>query len=55
MPKYKEEIFINALSKLKQRVIWKFEHSGEEGTLVGNILKVKWLPQYELLREYFTT
>ncbi|XP_045447432.1 UDP-glycosyltransferase UGT5-like [Melitaea cinxia] len=49
MPKYKEEIFINALSKLKQRVIWKFEHSAEEGTLVGNILKVKWLPQYELL------
>ncbi|XP_050347057.1 UDP-glycosyltransferase UGT5-like [Nymphalis io] len=50
LPKYKEQIFINALSKLKQRVIWKFEDSDEEGTLAGNILKVKWLPQYDLLR-----
>ncbi|XP_047530274.1 UDP-glycosyltransferase UGT5-like [Vanessa atalanta] len=50
MPKYKEEIFMNALSKLKQRVIWKYEDSAENGTLVGNILKVRWLPQYELLR-----
>ncbi|XP_052739545.1 uncharacterized protein LOC112058476 [Bicyclus anynana] len=50
MPKYKEQIFINALSKLKQRVIWKYEGSGEEGTYIGNILRVKWLPQYELLQ-----
>ncbi|VVC99840.1 unnamed protein product [Leptidea sinapis] len=50
MPKYKEEILVNALSKLKQRVIWKYEESGEEGTLTGNILRVRWLPQYELLQ-----
>ncbi|CAH2108578.1 unnamed protein product [Euphydryas editha] len=50
IPKYKEDIIINALSKLKQRVIWKFENSEEEGTLIGNILKVKWIPQYELLQ-----
>ncbi|XP_050668700.1 UDP-glycosyltransferase UGT5-like [Leptidea sinapis] len=50
MPKYKEEILVNALSKLKQRVIWKYEESGEEGTLSGNILRVRWLPQYELLQ-----
>uniref|UniRef100_A0A2H1VD70 UDP-glucuronosyltransferase n=1 Tax=Spodoptera frugiperda TaxID=7108 RepID=A0A2H1VD70_SPOFR len=50
IPKYKEEIIMNALSKLKQRVIWKYEDSDEEGTLTGNILKVKWLPQYELLQ-----
>ncbi|CAH0714625.1 unnamed protein product, partial [Brenthis ino] len=50
MPQYKQQIIINALSKLKQRVIWKFEESAEEGTLIGNILKVKWLPQYELLK-----
>ncbi|XP_072939187.1 UDP-glucosyltransferase 2-like [Epargyreus clarus] len=52
MPKYKEEMFINVLSKLKQRVIWKFEDSDEEGTIIGNgrILRVKWIPQYELLQ-----
>ncbi|XP_075974220.1 UDP-glucosyltransferase 2-like isoform X1 [Anticarsia gemmatalis] len=50
IPKYKEDIIINALSKIKQRVIWKYEDSDEEGTLSGNILKVKWIPQYELLQ-----
>ncbi|CAH2076950.1 unnamed protein product, partial [Iphiclides podalirius] len=50
IPKYKEAMIVNALSKLKQRVIWKYEDSGEEGTLTGNILRVKWLPQYELLQ-----
>ncbi|XP_014369343.2 UDP-glucosyltransferase 2-like isoform X3 [Papilio machaon] len=50
IPKYKEDMIVNALAKLKQRVIWKFEGSGEEGTLTGNILRVKWLPQYELLQ-----
>ncbi|XP_013149211.1 PREDICTED: UDP-glucuronosyltransferase 1-5-like [Papilio polytes] len=50
IPKYKEDIIVNALSKLKQRIIWKFEGSAEEGTLTGNILRVKWLPQYELLQ-----
>ncbi|KAJ8730592.1 hypothetical protein PYW08_002005 [Mythimna loreyi] len=50
IPKYKEDIIVNALSKLKQRVIWKYENSDEEGTLTGNILKVKWIPQYELLQ-----
>ncbi|XP_026732558.1 UDP-glucuronosyltransferase 2B1-like isoform X1 [Trichoplusia ni] len=50
IPKYKEDIIVSALSKLKQRVIWKYEDSGEEGTLTGNILKVRWIPQYELLQ-----
>ncbi|KPI92915.1 UDP-glucuronosyltransferase 1-9 [Papilio xuthus] len=50
IPKYKEDMIVNALGKLKQRIIWKFEGSGEEGTLTGNILRVKWLPQYELLQ-----
>ncbi|XP_046962642.1 UDP-glucosyltransferase 2-like [Vanessa cardui] len=50
LPKYKEQNFVNALSKLKQRVIWKYEDSDEEGSLAGNILRVKWLPQYDLLR-----
>ncbi|XP_061380260.1 UDP-glucosyltransferase 2-like isoform X2 [Danaus plexippus] len=50
IPKYKEEIIVNTLSKFKQRVIWKYEESEPEGTLVGNILKVRWLPQFELLQ-----
>nr|ASX93998.1 UDP-glycosyltransferase UGT46D1 [Zygaena filipendulae] len=50
LPKYREQLIINALSTLKQRVIWKYEDSDEEGTLIGNILRVKWLPQYELLQ-----
>ncbi|XP_034827103.1 UDP-glycosyltransferase UGT5-like [Maniola hyperantus] len=50
LPKYKEQIFINALSKLKQRVVWKYEGSDAEGTQFGNILRVKWLPQYELIQ-----
>lgn len=53
IPKYKEDIIMNALSKIKQRVIWKYENSDEEGTLIGNILKVKWIPQYDLLSEYW--
>lgn len=52
IPPYKEEMIVNALSKLKQRVIWKYEDSGDEGTLTGNILRVRWIPQYELLREF---
>ncbi|KAL0831553.1 hypothetical protein ABMA28_002344 [Loxostege sticticalis] len=50
IPEYKERMIMSALSRLKQRVIWKYEESGEEGTLEGNVLKVRWIPQYELLR-----
>ncbi|XP_059055471.1 UDP-glucosyltransferase 2-like [Achroia grisella] len=50
IPKHKEEMIIRVLSKFKQRVIWKYEDSEEEGTLVGNVLKVRWIPQYELLK-----
>ena len=53
MPQHKQQVIINALSKFKQRIIWKFEESEEQGTLIGNILKVKWLPQYELLSKLY--
>ncbi|XP_073949780.1 UDP-glucosyltransferase 2-like [Choristoneura fumiferana] len=49
IPKYREEIIVTALSKLKQRVIWKYEDSGEDGTIIGNIMRVRWIPQLELL------
>ncbi|XP_045514984.1 UDP-glycosyltransferase UGT5-like [Pieris brassicae] len=49
--KEKQDIFIRAFSKLKERVIWKYADSAEEGTLIAhNILRVKWLPQKELLK-----
>ncbi|KAJ2950199.1 hypothetical protein O0L34_g11559 [Tuta absoluta] len=50
LPAYKEEMIVNACAKMKQRVIWKYENSGDEGTLTGNILRVRWLPQMELLQ-----
>ncbi|CAG9785772.1 unnamed protein product [Diatraea saccharalis] len=50
IPEYKEQMIMNALSRLKQNVIWKYENSAEEGTRIGNILKVRWIPQYDLLR-----
>ncbi|XP_022123896.2 UDP-glycosyltransferase UGT5 [Pieris rapae] len=49
--KEKQDIFMRAFSKLKERVIWKYADSAEEGTLIShNILRVKWLPQNELLK-----
>ncbi|VVC99830.1 unnamed protein product, partial [Leptidea sinapis] len=47
----KQNILINVFSKLKQRIIWKYAESAEEGTLIGNnILRVKWIPQKDVLR-----
>ncbi|XP_045495180.1 UDP-glycosyltransferase UGT5-like [Colias croceus] len=49
--KYRQNIFLNSLSKLKERVLWKHADSADEGTPVGkNILRVRWLPQNELLQ-----
>lgn len=47
MPKKIVEIFLKAFSKLKQRVIWKYE----DETLVvpSNVLIKKWLPQSDIL------
>lgn len=49
IPKYKEDIIVKVLSKFPQRFIWKHESSDENGTITGNILRLKWLPQRELL------
>lgn len=38
---------MNALSKLKQRVIWKFED--ESYKVSSNVLIRKWLPQSDIL------
>ncbi|XP_013183121.2 UDP-glucosyltransferase 2 [Amyelois transitella] len=50
LPPHKERLIVRALARLRQRVIWKYEDSGELGTRQGNILKVRWIPQYQLLR-----
>lgn len=47
MPTEKIEIFLNAFSKLKQRVIWKFED--ESYKVPSNVLVSKWLPQSDIL------
>lgn len=47
MPKEKIEIFLNIFSKLKQRVIWKFED--ETIKTPSNVLVKKWLPQSDIL------
>ncbi|XP_038214478.1 UDP-glycosyltransferase UGT5-like [Zerene cesonia] len=48
---YRQNILLNSLSKLKERVLWKHADSADDGTPVGsNILRVRWLPQNELLQ-----
>lgn len=47
MPKGKIEIILNAFSKLKQRIIWKFED--ESIITPKNVLVKKWLPQSDIL------
>jgi glucuronosyltransferase len=56
MPKETLHAFIKALSKLPQRVFWKWEGEIPEN-ISSNILMTKWLPQQDLLgifkNEYF--
>lgn len=47
MPREKIDIFLAAFSKLKQRVIWKFED--ESYKVPSNVLVKKWLPQSDIL------
>ncbi|XP_018334024.1 UDP-glucuronosyltransferase 1-1-like [Agrilus planipennis] len=46
--KYKNA-FIRVFSKLKQRVIWKFEDGNNLPKLPSNVLIRKWLPQQDIL------
>lgn len=47
MPEEKIEILLKAFSKLKQRVIWKFEDESYKVPL--NVLVKNWLPQSDIL------
>jgi glucuronosyltransferase len=48
MPEKKRQIFLKAFSKLKQKVLWKFE-TETMTDLPKNVKLSKWLPQQDLL------
>lgn len=48
LPKEKREAFVNAFSKLKENVIWKFEDDSFENK-PKNVLISDWLPQNDIL------
>ena len=49
MPEKKRKIFLNVFSKLKQRVLWKWESEKMPEELPKNVKLSKWLPQQDLL------
>lgn len=49
MPLNMQKIFIEAFSKLPQRVLWKLEQPVEELNLPENVMVRPWLPQQDLL------
>ncbi|KAJ6630489.1 UDP-glucuronosyltransferase 2B10, partial [Pseudolycoriella hygida] len=48
MPESYRKLFLNVFSKLKQRVIWKWETEQMDG-LPSNVRLSKWLPQQDVL------
>lgn len=50
MPVEKRNAILRVLSRLKQKVLWKFE-TDEIGTLPENVKIEKWLPQQDILGE----
>lgn len=48
MPESYRKLFLNVFSKLKQRVIWKWETEQMDG-LPSNVKLSKWLPQQDVL------
>jgi len=53
MPDSKRNAFLGAFSKLKQRVLWKWESDTLPGQL-SNVKFSKWLPQSDILGECLT-
>jgi glucuronosyltransferase len=52
MPESTRNAFLEAFSKLKQRVLWKWESDTLPGQ-PSNVKLGKWLPQSDILGEYF--
>jgi glucuronosyltransferase len=48
MPEDKRQAFLEAISKLKQRVLWKWETDSLQGQ-PKNVMINKWLPQSDIL------
>ena len=48
MPKETLDVFLQVLSKIPQRIIWKWEGSPLKN-LPSNIMMIDWLPQQDLL------
>jgi hypothetical protein len=48
MPEAKRQAFLEAFSKLKQRVLWKWETDSLPGQ-PKNVMLGKWLPQSDIL------
>lgn len=49
MPESVRKGFVKTFSKLKQKVIWKWDKDGGMPDLPANVKLVKWLPQQDLL------
>jgi glucuronosyltransferase len=50
MPESMSNAFLEAFSKLKQRILWKWETDSLPGQL-SNVKLGKWLPQSDILGE----
>ncbi len=49
MPEHVRRAFVQTFSKLKERVIWKWEKDEGMPDLPKNVKLVKWAPQQDLL------
>ena len=50
MPVIYRNMFMEAFSKLDQRILWKFEADLKD--ISKNVMISKWLPQQDILGEY---
>jgi glucuronosyltransferase len=50
MPAETKRVFTSVFSKLKQKVLWKWETEDMEGK-PANVMLKKWLPQQDVLGE----
>lgn len=51
LPPKRLEAILKVFARLPQRIVWKWETEDIAG-LPENVLVLKWLPQYDLLRKY---
>lgn len=49
LPPYQLQEMLNALSKIPQRIIWKWDNSSTDFQNSDNVLLSPWLPQNDIL------